>query len=515
MLGNFLIFAAVVIVCQLNPCNVALADNVSHVSEIQTTSIQDASKPSTLQDASNSSTVEDTLNPPQANADSVSNVPLDKTWVIQFNEPIDISSAKSSVKIIDTKTNEEVPINISLTQNNFYINISSISPYNPDSYYLLSVDNSLTSTYNRHLKTSFSMTFKTESIITSISDINATINQGDSYTLPDEVTANMSDGEKKSVSITWDKPLDNLDVPGNYVYQGEVEGYDKKVNLNLAINASDKNTSSNANSSSPSGASSSTSDASSSSSSSASSSSSSSVNSTTMWIWELQDEVDKYGGIDNLISKLKSLGVTNVCIKYHEGSSPTGGGIDFRADFLKYVNNFKEAGFEVGTWGYNYFNYVQDEANLIIDALNNSDYYIFDPEDDVAGKTEQAEEVCELVRSKCPNAVIGYASFPVESYHQDIPYSVFNKYCDFAAPQCYWGDMQWSVTACIDKMLQDYKDDGLDKPIYPLIQTYNVNYNDYVSYLGYKFKSTGLWSLDDLDSTCEDFLTNRGNELSN
>lgn len=519
ILRKFLILAGIIAMYQLNPYNLALADSISPTSEVQTTSIQNTYNTKSLQDdtsisssaqngvksvvsesasessqkdidkniiaqnSSNSTTAENSLDISTSNANNVDDVPVNKIWTIKFNQPMILSSAKSNVKVIDEKTNNEVPVNISLSQDNFYVCVSSVSSYDPDSEYLLSVSAGLMSAYNKSLKTSFSMTFKTASVIESINDISVSINQGDSYKLPDVVTANMSNGEKKSVSVIWDKSLGNLNIPGNYVYQGQVEGYDKKVNLNLIINTSAETPVS--------------------------------VTSTSAWIWQLQNEVDAYGGIDNLISKLKSLGITNVCIKYHEGASPTGGGMDFRDDFLKYVNNFKEAGFEVGTWGYNHFDDVQGEADLIIDALHNSDYYVFDPEDAVSGKTEQAEQICKLVRSECPNAVIGYSTFPVASYHQDIPYSVFNEYCDFAAPQCYWGEMKWSVTDCLDRMLKDYQYYGLDKPIYPLIQTYDVDYNDYETYLTYKFKSTGLWSFDDLGSTCQDFLTNEGDKLSN
>ena len=163
--------------------------------------------------------------------------------------------------------------------------------------------------------------------------------------------------------------------------------------------------------------------------------------------------MDKYSGIDNLISELKSLGINNVCIKYHEGSNTIGRGVNYRDAFFKYAKNFKDAGFKAGTWGYNYFNYVQDESDLIIEAPNNSDYYIFDAEDTVSGKISQAEKICELVRKSCPNERIGYSSLPIISYHEGIPYSVFNKYCNFASPQCYWGEMQLPINKYIDDML--------------------------------------------------------------
>lgn len=224
-----------------------------------------------------------------------------------------------------------------------------------------------------------------------------------------------------------------------------------------------------------------------------------------IWIWQLKSKINEYGSIGALISKLKSLNINNVCIKYHEGSSGTGGGVNFKADFLAYADSFKREGFKVGTWGYNYFNNLTNESNLIIEALNNSDYYIFDAEIDVANKFKQAEQVCKTVRNAHPNALIGYSSFPIVSYHEDIPYEVFNKYCDFASPQAYWGEMQWNVDKCIDDMLKNYEDYNLNKPIYPSIQTYEVSYASYAYYAKYKFNLTGAWSLDEMDSNFEKF----------
>lgn len=226
-----------------------------------------------------------------------------------------------------------------------------------------------------------------------------------------------------------------------------------------------------------------------------------------MWIWQIQNEVDHYGSIDNLIAHLKSLGVNNVCIKFHEGSSSIGGGVDFRSDFYKYKDAFKTAGFEVGTWGYNYFNYLPQEEGLIEEAAQNSDYYIFDPEIDVANKFAQTAEVLQAVRSAVPNAELGYSSFPVATYHEDIDYSDFNKYCDFASPQIYWGEMEWNPQTAIDRTLSDYKSLGLDKPIYPSIQTYGVTSDSYNLYKSYGFKSTGLWSFDEMNDTAAQFVS--------
>ena len=217
------------------------------------------------------------------------------------------------------------------------------------------------------------------------------------------------------------------------------------------------------------------------------------------WVWQLQDQVNQYGSIEGLISHLKSTGITNVCIKYHEGSSYFGGGVNFKSDYLKYYSYFKKAGFKVGTWGYNYFNNQGTEANIIAEALQNSDYYIYDPEVDVSNKWTASANVCATVKRSTTKPV-GYSSFPIASYHQDIPYSVFDKYCDFASPQIYWEELQWNSDKAISKTVSDYKSLGLNKPIYPSIQTYKTTKESYNTCKNYGFKYFGYWDLDEADN---------------
>ncbi len=461
LLKNIFIFAVVVLICELNYCSFALADETAQ---------NDAPRQYVT----------------QSSPESREDVPVDKTWTIKFNQPVDLSSAQNSIKVVNKETNGQVSLNISLSNNGYYVNVSPKQSYALNSEYILTVDSNLKSRYNRQIKSNFSMDFRTTLKVVSVNDMNVAISQGEHYTLPTTVAATMSDGTVKQVGVVWSKSVNTQDPPGTYVYQGSVEGYDKPVNLSVTIKPSNKNVES--------------------------------VASTSMWIWELQSEVDSYGGIDALIQKLQNMGINNVCIKYNEGSSPSGGGTNFRDDFLKYVGDFRRNGFIVGTWGYNYFNYPESEADIIVDALNNSDYYVFDAEGDsnvagVANKFDAAEQVCQIVRSKCPNAIIGYSSFPIASYHQNIPYSVFNKYCDFSAPQCYWKEMGWSVASCLDTMAREYKAYGLDKPIYPIIQTYNTDPADYDTYSGYNFKATGLWSLDSMGSTFEYYIGDRGSKF--
>ncbi|MCA1041627.1 S-layer homology domain-containing protein [Bacillus infantis] len=73
-----------------------------------------------------------------------------------------------------------------------------------------------------------------EIVISSIADIQKTVNIGESYTLPSKVEAVMSDGKKKQVDIIWDGTAYTEDV-GTYQYNGAVEGYRTAVKLTLNV----------------------------------------------------------------------------------------------------------------------------------------------------------------------------------------------------------------------------------------------------------------------------------------
>lgn len=218
-----------------------------------------------------------------------------------------------------------------------------------------------------------------------------------------------------------------------------------------------------------------------------------------LWIWNIGD----LGTPQEVLKRINSLSVKDVCIKYHDGY----GGSGFKTNFLKYAPVLKNGGIKVGAWGYNYFNYLNGEANLIIEALNNgADYYIFDGEGEIEGKSKQAEQVLNKVRSAEPNAILGYAPFPYVSYHSQYPYKVFDKYCNFASPQCYASEIGTSLKACIDKTLNDFKAAGLKLPVYPSFEAYKIG--KYTPINSYNFKNYGFWDLDEMDAACEAFITN-------
>lgn len=163
-----------------------------------------------------------------------------------------------------------------------------------------------------------------------------------------------------------------------------------------------------------------------------------------LWIWN----INTIGTPEQVLAKLNSLGVKDVCIKYHDGYSNS----QFKTNFLKYCPVLKNGGIKVGAWGYNYFNYKDEEANLIIEALNRgADYYVFDGEGEIEGKSAQTEYVLKKVRSAKPQAILAYAPFPYVSYHRTYPYAAFNNYCNYVSPQCYAHEIGTSLEACIQK----------------------------------------------------------------
>lgn len=248
-LKKFLLFVFVIAFYQLGSHNLVLASSVDNTQVTSSSAVTltqnkidndyDTSQSTTnsaIEKDSTSSTVNDTSGNSVREITSVSNVEVDKKWTITLSQPVDISSARNSIKVIDKKTNKEVPIDISISGQGLYITVSVTDKYNPGSDYRLFISTDLVSRYNKHLPQAVSMNFKTDSVITSIDDLNVSVNQCDDYRLPTTLTATMSDGQKKQVSVTWDKALDTGAPVGTYIYHGTVKGYSKLVTLTFTLN---------------------------------------------------------------------------------------------------------------------------------------------------------------------------------------------------------------------------------------------------------------------------------------
>ena len=79
------------------------------------------------------------------------------------------------------------------------------------------------------------LTLTVNSVITSINNINATAVLNSSYSLPQTVSALMSDGSKKEFPVTWDSTNVDTSKVGTSTFTGTVQGYSDKVTLNLSI----------------------------------------------------------------------------------------------------------------------------------------------------------------------------------------------------------------------------------------------------------------------------------------
>ena len=55
----------------------------------------------------------------------------------------------------------------------------------------------------------------------------------------------MSNGNTEKVSASWNESLKNTDIPGTYVFYGNIVGYEKRVQLNLIIKSIENNNNSN------------------------------------------------------------------------------------------------------------------------------------------------------------------------------------------------------------------------------------------------------------------------------
>ena len=164
-------------------------------------------------------------------------VPSNKVWTINFTDQVGFDSlTKQSIIVTDSEGNN-ANVTLSLGQDGKSIIVSPPSGgYKAGDSYTLTVEKQAHSEGNVQMQQDRSIHFSIQSgvIISSIQNLSATINQGDSYQLPSTVKAEMSDGTVKYVNVTWDKQADTS-VAGNFVYSGIVDGYSSKVTYDLTV----------------------------------------------------------------------------------------------------------------------------------------------------------------------------------------------------------------------------------------------------------------------------------------
>lgn len=71
--------------------------------------------------------------------------------------------------------------------------------------------------------------------IVSIDDINASVDEGGQYRLPEKITAKLNNGTTE-VNVKWNTTEVDTSKPGTYKFKGMVSGYNGEVNLTLVVN---------------------------------------------------------------------------------------------------------------------------------------------------------------------------------------------------------------------------------------------------------------------------------------
>lgn len=85
--------------------------------------------------------------------------------------------------------------------------------------------------YNKLVKFTISIV----ATISTITDLDVNIKQNETYSLPETVVAQMSDGTIQNMPVTWDINFVDSSKVGTSIYNGLVHGYDKPIKLNLIV----------------------------------------------------------------------------------------------------------------------------------------------------------------------------------------------------------------------------------------------------------------------------------------
>jgi uncharacterized protein with FMN-binding domain len=90
--------------------------------------------------------------------------------------------------------------------------------------------------YNGSVKLHLAVKSKQAQIVKlEYTNLYYTADIGESYTLPKSMTAKMSDGTTKEVTLTWTPALVDTSAPGYYIYRAIVEGYDGSVKAHITV----------------------------------------------------------------------------------------------------------------------------------------------------------------------------------------------------------------------------------------------------------------------------------------
>ncbi|MCH3965863.1 MAG: Ig-like domain-containing protein [Clostridium sp.] len=227
---NFLIFCGIYAAIQLtgNTTTFAASNSIDKLTDKP--AVTQIKQNESIKATTNSSTSSDT----ESTIVTKEDIPVTKSWKIKFNEPVDIATLDDKIKLTNKEDTIEIPINMTSDSLCQTITVTSLDKLNPQTEYVLSISKDIISKFGKQLSNPTIVDFKTAAVISSVDDINITINQGDNFNLYTTVSANMSDGTTSQVAVSWDKPSVNTNISGNYTFKGTIKDYGT-ITLNLTI----------------------------------------------------------------------------------------------------------------------------------------------------------------------------------------------------------------------------------------------------------------------------------------
>ena len=84
----------------------------------------------------------------------------------------------------------------------------------------------------------FNSYLQIDNTIEKIDDLDQVIGLGQEFTFPQTITALMHNGRRIEVNVVWDKTELNSRQPGTYVFNGSVDGYDRKIKMSVRVESS-------------------------------------------------------------------------------------------------------------------------------------------------------------------------------------------------------------------------------------------------------------------------------------
>jgi hypothetical protein len=204
-------------------------------------------------------------------------------------------------------------------------------------------------------------------------------------------------------------------------------------------------------------------------------------NGTYLFIWKA-DQLDK-GDVTAMIQDAKLLGVKGVIIKFADGSlNGDAKSQQYMDQFKELVGPFKDAGFNVGGWIYQYLSDVDGEVDACSQAVQaGANFIVLDGEGDLSGKNAQVTQFGQLFQAKYPNFPLALSSYAIADLHPEVPFTEYSQFVDAMMPQIYWGEMGRSVANAFQPSIASYQ--KFNKPIIPTGQLYTTTSQDKAQFI--------------------------------